>query len=114
MLRGKGIYFVRTTPAGKAVNLNTGNDNEILFGEISDQTVPSFDTIINNIFKPLIDKLEINDWGSCETDQKKEFNTVFEKFANELKEARKSHLGNVNLVPYDTAKYENEVKLVLQ
>jgi len=35
-LRGKGIYFVRCTPPGKAINSQGQNDNEVLFGEISD------------------------------------------------------------------------------
>lgn len=113
MLRGKGVYFVRTTPPGKPVSVNAANDNEILFGEISEHTVPSFDTLINQIFKPMIEKLEVSDWGACESEQKKEFTTVFDKFANELREARKSHLGNVHLENYPK-KYENEVKLVLQ
>lgn len=112
MLRGKGIYFIRTTPAGKAINTNGTNDHEILFGEISEHTVPSFDTIVNMVFKPLVEKLEASDWGVCENEQKKEFNTVFDKFAGELREARKSHLGNVHLEPYDK-RYDSEVKQVL-
>lgn len=65
-LKGKGIYFVRTTPPGKPVNPNGSNDNEVLFGEISEHTVTSLNVIINNVFKPLVDRLEPVDWGVCE------------------------------------------------
>jgi hypothetical protein len=61
-----------------------------LFGEISEHTVTSLNTIINQVYKPFIDKLDIADWGQCEDEQKKEFISVFDKFANELREALKS------------------------
>lgn len=90
-LKGKGIYFLRTTPNGKPVNPNGANDNEVLFGEVSEHTVTSLNTIINSIFKPLVfDKLDPNDWGVCEEEQKKEFLNNFDKFASELKDALKS------------------------
>lgn len=85
-LKGKGVYFVRSTPPGKPVNPNGSNDNEVLFGEISENTVTSLSVVVNQVFKPLVDKLELSDWGVCEEEQKKEFIQVFDKFVNELKE----------------------------
>ena len=46
-LKGKGIYFVRTTPKEKGINLNSGNDGEVLFGEISENTVTSLSVVVN-------------------------------------------------------------------
>lgn len=57
-IKGKGLYFVRTTPPHKPVNANGANDNEVLFGEISEHTVTSLNIIINNVFKPLVDRLD--------------------------------------------------------
>jgi 2-hydroxy-3-keto-5-methylthiopentenyl-1-phosphate phosphatase len=92
------------------VNLNGSNDNEVLFGEISEHTVTALNIIINNVFKPLVDRLDpVQDWGSCEEEQKKEFSQVFDKFAVELKEALKSLQSNIQLEPYDR-RWENEVK----
>lgn len=65
-LKGKGLYFVRTTPPGKPVNPNGSSDNEVLFGEISEHTVTTLNVIINQVFKPLVDRLEPVDWGVCE------------------------------------------------
>ena len=43
------------------------------------------------MFKPLVDRLDpVQDWGTCEEEQKKEFSQVFDKFAVELKEALKA------------------------
>ena len=56
-LLGKGVYFLRTTPAGKGINPAKADDNEILFGEISDKAVPALNTLINNIYKPLVEKM---------------------------------------------------------
>jgi hypothetical protein len=100
---------VRTTPPGKGVNVNGQNDNEVLFGEISEHTVTSLNVIINQVFKPLVDRLEPVDWGVCEDEQKKEFTQVFDKFANELKDALKSLQSNIILEPYDR-KWENDAK----
>lgn len=108
-LKGKGVYFVKTTPPEKPVSMNQSNDNEVLFGEISENTVTSLNIIINRVFKPLVERLEIADWGNCEEEQKKEFTQVFDKFANELNEALKSIQGNIVLEQYDR-RWENEVK----
>lgn len=72
-----------------------------MFGEISENTIHTLNTIINAIYKPLVDKLENSDWGVCEEEQKKEFTQVFEKFATELKEALRSLRENISLEPYD-------------
>lgn len=52
--------------------------------------ITSLNTIINQVYKPLVEKLDANDWGVCEEEQRKDFNHVFEKFSIELKEALKS------------------------
>jgi dynein heavy chain len=91
------------------VNTNSGNDNEVLFGEVSESTLTSLNIIINQVFKPLVDRLEPVDWGVCEDEQKKEFSQVFDKFANELKDALKSIQCNIKLESYDP-KWENDAK----
>jgi hypothetical protein len=68
-LKGKGVYFMRCVPPGKPITASGTNDNEVLFGEISEHTVFSLNIIINNIYKPLVDKLDTSDWGACEQEQ---------------------------------------------
>jgi dynein heavy chain len=99
-LRGKGIYFIRTTPHGKPVSPNGTHDNEVLFGEISEHIVPTLNIMINSIYKPLVERLEAADWNICEPEQKKEFMTTFEKFAKELEEAITSQRSKITLEPY--------------
>jgi len=91
------------------VNPNGTSDNEVLFGEISEHTVTSLNVIINQVFKPLVDRLEPVDWGVCEDEQRREFTQVFDKFANELKEALRSLQSNIVLEAYDR-KWENDAK----
>lgn len=52
---------------------------------------------------------QVEDWGKCEDEQRKEFTSYFDKFANELKEALKSLSQNINLEEYPP-QYENEAK----
>ena len=76
------------------------NDNEVLFGEISEHTVITLNTLLNNVYKPLIDRLDPADWGVCEADQKREFMQTFDKFAKEVQEALRSLQNNIILDPY--------------
>ena len=57
---------MRTTKPGKAVNQQTLSDNEVLFGEISEHTVTSLNTMINSVYKPMVATLETTEWGACE------------------------------------------------
>jgi hypothetical protein len=59
----------------------------------------------------LVERLEPSDWGKCEEDQKKEFSSVFDKFANELREALKSLQNTVTLDSFDK-KWEADAKNV--
>jgi hypothetical protein len=99
-LRGKGVYFMRCTPPGKGVNSTGQNDNEVLFGEISEHTVITLNTMVNNVYKPLIDKLEPADWGVVEAEHQREFLHTFDKFAKEVQEALRSLQSNIVLEPY--------------
>jgi dynein heavy chain len=57
----------------------------------------------------MVSHLPDAEWGVCEVEQKKEFLSVFDKFANELREALKSLQANIKLEPYDR-KWENEAR----
>lgn len=107
-LIGKGVYFMRSNTS-KAVNVGTSNDSDVMFGEISEHTVNSLNTVVNKVYKPLIAKLDDPDWGQCENEQKGEFLSYFDKFANELREAIKSLQANISLEPYPS-KYDAELK----
>ena len=92
---------MRCTPPGKPITQTGTNDNEVLFGEISEHTVFTLNTIVNNVYKPLVDKLDGADWGSCEVEGKKEFVQTFDRFAKEVREAILSLASNIVLEPYN-------------
>jgi len=46
-LNGKGAYFLRCLPPGVAINEKNGYDPEVLFGEVSDNSVCSLNAIMN-------------------------------------------------------------------
>ena len=64
---------------------------------------------MNQIYKPYIQKLEAQDWGVCEEEQRKEFLSVFDKFSKELREAISSLSGVIELKKYDR-QYEAEAR----
>jgi hypothetical protein len=97
---------------GKAINPNGTNDNEVLFGEVSEHTVYALNTLINNAYKPLIDKMNPEDWGQCEPEQKKEFMHTFDRFAKEVQEAIRSMQSNIVLEPYPQ-QWQKEAQMIL-
>ena len=108
-LFGKGVYFIRCTPPGKPINPTGQYDSEVLFGEISEHTVTTLNTVINSVYKPLIEKMEPGDWSLCEPEQKREFLATFDKFAKDLQEALKSLNSNIVLQPFPE-KYRQDAK----
>ena len=83
-LRGKGVFFMRNTKGNAAINQQQTNDEQVLFGEISEHTVGVLKTLINNVYKPMLDNMAKDDWKMCEADQQKEFIQTFDKFAKEV------------------------------
>lgn len=108
-LTHKGVYFLRTLPPGQPIKESVNHDQEVLFGEVSPESVSTLNTLMNSIYKPLVDKLSPQDWGVCQADQKHDFGVVFEKFSRELQEASRSLTNKINLERYDS-KWENDVK----
>lgn len=98
-LIGKGVYFLRNTKNGAAINAQGVSDEQVLFGEISEHTVGVLKTLINNVYKPMLEKMNPEEWKMCEQDQQKEFIQTFDKFAKELMEAQESFKSNIVLDP---------------
>jgi len=96
-LRGKGVYFMRNTKGGAPTPATATTDENVLFGEISEHTVGVLKTLINNVYKPMLDKMDGAEWKMCEADQQKEFMQTFDKFAKELMEAQESFKSNIVL-----------------
>jgi hypothetical protein len=73
-LKGKGVYFVRTTESDAPKDISKGtSDGDVIFGEISEHTVTSLNTVINQVYKPLVEGLGEEDWNRCPGEQKQEF-----------------------------------------
>jgi len=65
-LIGKGLYFVRTTDPDSNKDISKGTtDGDVIFGEISEHAVTTLNTVINQIYKPLIENLTESDWDRC-------------------------------------------------
>jgi hypothetical protein len=80
-----------------------------MFGEVSENIVNCLNIVINQVYKPSLDRLEPGEWGLCEEEQRKEFQHVFDKFCTELREALKSLTGSIDL-DEPSEEFENEAK----
>ena len=50
--------MLATTPPGKGMVANTGSDNDIVFGEISEHSIKTLETLVNAIYAPMVNKLQ--------------------------------------------------------
>lgn len=84
---------MRCLPPEAAIKDNVANDDTVLFGEISvdgqssqskTALVHTLNTLVNSIYKPMIERMSTDDWGVCDAEAKREFTVVFEKFSREL------------------------------
>merc|ERR1711976_235051 len=110
-LNNKGIYFLRTTPDGKNVNLNDLN-GDVLFGEIVPNSLNQLNMMMSCVFQPLIEKLDNDYWCDCDEDQKKEFLQLNYNFTNDLDESINSLSNNLDKCKIDQSivnSYQNEL-----
>ena len=67
---------------GRGANLND-IDNDIMAGEISDQSLKQLNLMIGSVFIPLVRSMNPNhDGRECDDEEKKEFITVTNKFSD--------------------------------
>ena len=75
----------------------------------AEHSITSLNLVVNQVYRPYIQKLEHGEWGVCEDEQKKEFMSVFDKFSKELREAITSLSGVIELPKFDR-RWENDAR----
>lgn len=89
-LKDKAVYFFRNLPPyakKKPIALNEPSDNDVLWGEITLNTIPHLNHMMEYLYNPFIELLKVEDWGATEQEQVKEYIDHTDKFAKEVKEA---------------------------
>ncbi|KAL8430801.1 hypothetical protein ACSSS7_005705 [Eimeria intestinalis] len=81
------VYFIRTVPFGKALNLSVSTDAELLFGEIARLPLQALHTTLSTIFLPAVEHFEESDWKRSTAEQQNELLSSTRKFCKELREA---------------------------
>jgi hypothetical protein len=98
-LSGKGVYFLRTV--NHKVNL-ADLEAEVIYGEIKDDTLKQLNSVVSQVFLPLIRTMDDKvDWKQCDDEQKKEFISVTTKFSDELEEGIKSLTDSIDTCKID-------------
>ncbi|CDJ50939.1 Dynein heavy chain family, related [Eimeria brunetti] len=83
----KHVYFIRTVPFGKSLNLNVAADAELLFGELPDLPLQGLHTTLSSIFLPAVEHFDSSDWKKCPEEQRSELLSCTRSFCKELGEA---------------------------
>ena len=112
-LRGKGIYFLRTTDAEDGVDLGKASDDTVLFGEIGEQPLQVLESTLNTVYKPHFEAS--GDWGKARKPQTKEFLKEVDKFLGGVQASLKS-LGDGIDLPKPEKRYDldNVARLTAQ
>lgn len=56
------VYFIRTIPFGKSLNLSTAADAELVFGEVPRLPLQALHTTLSSIFLPAVEQFDNSDW----------------------------------------------------
>jgi len=110
-LEGKAVYFHRTAPEGKAINVEVAYDADVMFGELSPNIPLQLEVLVNKVYEPMIGILEKNDWGECDEEQKAEFTAFTKKFANDIHKIMESLTEGVTITVFDHKVYKEKEKL---
>ena len=71
-------------PDGKEINFANSSDQDVVFGEISADSIIGMNKVIYNYLYQTVDSIDTNEWGKIEPEQKKEFRKVLESFAKDI------------------------------
>ncbi|KAL4479549.1 hypothetical protein ABPG72_018535, partial [Tetrahymena utriculariae] len=92
-IQDKAVWFLNIqNPADhlkKSKQKQDVYDNDIIFGEITPNTVPLLNALMENLYSRLIDHIiseNISFWGAAEEEQIKEFQQHSNKFSSEVRE----------------------------
>jgi dynein heavy chain len=97
-IKSRAVYFLRNVPPERAVKADVAVDADLLFGEVAACPLESLNTALMGVFFPLIcQPTAPTDWGHCDTEQKSDFKTGFEKFTIELSQGIQSLTGSIEL-----------------
>lgn len=88
-LEKKGVFFIRNTEPGVPAKVDKIDSNDVLFGEISPETLEQLKATISNVLSSFMNNNHAV-WGECDGEQIDEFKKAAERFDTELDGSIKS------------------------
>jgi len=111
-LSRKCCYFVRNVSPNEQLSEDKEPDQgDLLFGELSGHPLSSIESLLSNVYKPMIEAC--GDWGKVDDEQKNDFLGEMDHFIYNLVEALKSLAGGLELTPIDP-KWSDELNKLPQ
>ena len=91
-LKDKAVFFFRNQAPGvpcKPIKLEDATDGDVICGEITCNTIPHLNHMMEYVYSPFIEGLKEQDWGQTEEEAQKEFTAHTDKFTGEVKKKKK-------------------------
>ena len=98
-LRNRAAFFIRGVPDGKEVNFASSSDQDVVFGEMSSDSLMGMSKVVYNYLNQTFETIDNNEWGKIEAEQKKEFKKVLESFAKDINDTVESLVKGVKFQP---------------
>jgi len=95
LLKTGACYFVRLRKDRPAI-AEQANCPNLVFGQLSDSPLSSLETLLSEVYKPLLD-CDTKQWGKANSTQSAEFLGEVDKFATDLQDAVKHLQGGIEL-----------------
>lgn len=115
-LKDKAVYFVKNFPITQEpeemkINVQEGNDHEIIFGEIAPKCLVQLDRMMSTTYSTMFENMTTEDWAQCETEIREEFLAFVGKFTSEVTDSIQSMAPGQELFQLDA---DEHAKLTLQ
>ena len=97
-LRNRAAFFIRMVPDGKeftSSQLQVYSDNDLIYGEISCDSMVCMTKVIHNYLYQGIDNFSNDEWGEIEPEQKQDFRKILEQFAKDMNDTVESLIKGV-------------------
>ncbi|RYG41174.1 hypothetical protein EON68_03390, partial [archaeon] len=107
-LRGKALFFLRVSTAGKPIDMDVASSPDLLVGEVGADVLQALEAQVSVVFQPALTRREDSEWGKADASASSSFKSSLAVFSTEMAEARESLEGGVELSTPDVAGYDWE------
>jgi dynein heavy chain len=107
-LRGKALFFLRNSAAGKAVDVDKAYDSDLLAGEMKGDVLQGLQSQLAAVYEPALMRRDDAEWGKADSASVQSFKTSLMAFRQDVAETLESLDSGVELQRPDASLFDLE------